>query len=315
MAKLLISILKKEKNDKAVLFSISDELPDIIPAVIVKICFPRIKWIGSDFLFMPNPFKGYDYNFEEIIRFPDKKVLFAWFVEKIVDFLMTKYADLIFVTNELDKKRFVRLGFKNERIKATYGGINFKEVKVPKQKKIFDGIFVGRIHPQKGILHLIRIWKEVCKQKPNAKLAIIGNGLREHELRMKLEIKRLNLEKNIKLLGFVEGKQKYKILKASKVFLHTPVYDNCGMTAAEAMAAGLPVVRFNLPALDYPYPKGTVKIKLKDYQGFANAIIKLIDDKEFREKIVKEGREIIKYWDWNLKAKDFMTFIRKQLSW
>ncbi len=72
--------------------------------------------------------------------------------------------------------------------------------------------------------------------------------------------------------------EKYKILKSSKIFLHTSIYDNSGMTAAEAMACGLPAVRFDIPALRIAYPKGMLVVPLKDSPKFAKAVLQLLED-------------------------------------
>ena len=66
-------------------------------------------------------------------------------------------------------------GVSPNKVKAIYGGVSLKEInKVPSQEKKYDGCFVGRLHPQKGPLELVKIWSLVCKVRENAKLALIG---------------------------------------------------------------------------------------------------------------------------------------------
>ena len=58
------------------------------------------------------------------------------------------------------------------------GGIEFSQTAayVHSGEYDYDAVFVGRYHPQKGIYHLLNIWKQIVEQKPLAKLAILGNG-------------------------------------------------------------------------------------------------------------------------------------------
>jgi glycosyltransferase involved in cell wall biosynthesis len=174
------------------------------------------------------------------------------------------------------------------------------DLRSPTSKK-YDACFIGRFHYQKGVLLLIDIWKKVCEKKPEAKLSMIGNGPLEAEAREK--IKSLGLERNIELLGFMDGEQKFEIFKQSKVMVHPATYDSGGMAAAEGMAWRLPGVSFDLEALKTYYPQGMVKIPCFDEQLFADTVLRLLSDKDFYEKQAQLAHELIlNVWDWKRRA-------------
>ena len=60
------------------------------------------------------------------------------------------------------------------------------QVSGPKSKK-YDAVFIGRFHPQKGVLELIDIWKRVVNKKPQAKLAMIGDGPLMKKVQLKIK--------------------------------------------------------------------------------------------------------------------------------
>jgi glycosyltransferase involved in cell wall biosynthesis len=304
-----ISVLKiPKKTDSFVLYSASSFWPDVIPAVVMKKRIPHLKWIGSCYLLAPNPFKGFEGKWRLL---PNIRLLASNFMESITNVLLRKYADAIFVTNDLDKKIFSDRGFPSRKVRAIYGGVELAKIsKIPKQKLRYEGCFVGRVHPQKGVLYLVDIWDKVCKVKPYAKLALIGNGPDWYENRVKNEIRKRHLGKNIDLFGFVDGTEKYKILKSSKVFLHASVYDNCGMTAAEAMTCGLPAVRFDIPALKVAYPKGMLIAPLKDCEAFAKCVLTLLEDDNLYEEISRDALESVKDWDWDKRAQKVLTWLK-----
>jgi glycosyltransferase involved in cell wall biosynthesis len=307
-----ISVLKiPKKNDSFLLYSASNFWPDVIPAIVMKKKNPRLKWIGSCYLLAPNSFRGFEGKLRLI---PNIRLLASNFMESVTNVLLRKYADAIFVTNDLDKKFFTDKGFSFSKLKAIYGGVDLAEVsKVPEQKTKYDCCFVGRIHPQKGVVYLIDIWDRVHKVKPKAKLALIGNGPDWYENKVRAEIRKRHLEKSIDLLGFMDGVEKYKILKSSRIFLHTSIYDNCGMAAAEGMACGLPVIRFDIPALKVAYPQGTLAVPLRDCKKFADAILKLLDDDNLYKKLRKEALELVKSWNWDEKASCLLDYISREL--
>jgi len=171
------------------------------------------------------------------------------------------------------------------------------------EEKKYDACFIGRLHYQKGVLLLLDIWKKVCEQKPDARLAMIGNGPLEDEARAK--IKALGLEQNVELLGFMDGVQKFEIFKQSKVMVHPATYDSGGMAAAEGMAWRLPGVSFDLEALKTYYPQGMVKVPCYDQQFFADTILRLLDDPAFYEEQAHLAHDLVlNVWDWNKRAEN-----------
>jgi len=312
----VIEKLNKNKiylpSGKVVIYSASNAWPDVIPAVWLKMKRPEYKWIGSNYLPMPNPFRGLEQAYERSFKPKlDFRVLAGFLVERSSTALIKRYADAVFVTNDCDKQLFLDV-FPEDRIRAIYGGIDLKEVdSIPEQPKVYEGCFVGRIHPQKGIKYLIDIWDYIVEEKPEARLAIIGTGDPLFEKKIRAEVKRRNLSKNIIFYGFVDGREKYRILKSAKVFLHTSIYDNCGMAAAEAMAAGLPVVRFDIPALKLAFPQGTIAVPLKNCRAFATQVIKLLNEVQLYAKKKKEAINDAKRWDWDSKAIKALKFIER----
>jgi len=292
--------------EKTVIYSSSEFWMCSIPALILKKKFKAIKWIATFYLFASNPFSPESpYRGRHFIR-----GLLYYFSQWPIYWLIKKYADMVWVTNELDRYKFINgRRLTPDKVIAVRGGVDTKTpltIPDPKEKE-FDAVFIGRFHPQKGVVELIDIWKMVCNEKPNAKLAMIGVGELESQVREK--IKRNNLENNIILFGFKDGVEKLKIFKDSKIVVHPAIYDSGGMAPCEAMACGLPGVSFDLPALRTYYPKGMLKTPCFDLKGFAENILKLLNDQELYMKLSKEAIELAKEWDWDKRAKELLDAI------
>jgi len=291
----------------AVVYSASDFWPDSIPAWILKMRFRRVKWVAGFYLFASSPFGGGSPYKGKLFL----KGLFYYLLQVPVYSLVRKYADVVFVTNELDRWRFIdNKRLTSDRVIAVQGGVDTKTpllIPEPERKK-FDAVFIGRFHPQKGVLELVDIWSYVCEQKKDAKLAMIGVGKLEHEVKAK--IKRSGLENNVVFFGFKDGFEKLNIFKDSKVVVHPAVYDSGGMAACEAMACGLPGVSFDLPALRTYYPKGMLKTPCYDLKAFAENILRLISDETLYRKTAKDAIKWAKEWDWDNKAEDMLSVVQ-----
>ena len=290
--------LKQFKNAKYC-YTVSDFYPDFIFGLLYKIVNPKGIWLCGQYLFAPKPGS----KISPYLHQPLKGWLY-YYLQQPSQFLARRYADQILITSEPDKSRFPQ-----QKVVIVQGGVDttaankyLKSKKIiPFSKRQFDAVFQGRLHSQKGVLELVDIWKLVVKQIPQAKLALIGDG--QLEVQLKSKIKKLNLNNNITLFGFQTGQPKYNIFKDSKIVVHPAIYDSGGMAAAEAMAWGLPGVSFNLEALKTYYPQGIIKTPVGNKQQFANNIINLLSDQKLYQKTSREAIKLITdVWDWRKRA-------------
>jgi len=303
-----LAAIEKEKKlvrEADFVYSVSDFYPDFLPAFWLKKKNKKIKWIAGYYLFAPAPWaKDSPYKGKNWI-----KGFFYWLMQRPSYFLVKRYADFVFVTSEPDVSKFITQKRDRSKIVVVQGGVDITESEkhlnsgrlVPVSERKYDACFVGRFHYQKGVLDLIDIWKLVCQRKSNAKLGIIGAGPLEKEMREK--IKKYNLENNVDLLGFKDGKEKYEIFKQSKMMVHPATYDSGGMAAAEGLAWGLPGVSFDLEALKTYYPKGMLKTEAGNKNEFSENIFKLLENEELYKETAKDSHSlIVEVWDWEKRA-------------
>jgi glycosyltransferase involved in cell wall biosynthesis len=305
-----------EAPQRTIIYSASDMPVDVLPAVILKRKIAGAVWIASLFLFIPNPLRGYEHAYGGKLRLPDSRTAVYFLAQRSTLALIKWYSDLIFITNDFEKRYFTKRGIDEARIKAIYGGVNLAEIaEVPESEmKKYDGCFVGRIHPQKGLIDLVKIWEHVCKVRPEALLALIGSGAKEYEDVVRKEIRERGLANNVIWFGYKDGREKYEILRESKVFLHSTIYDNCGMAACEAMACGVPAVGYDIPALRVAYPKGMLKAPMRDHRAFARLVLRLLKEDSLYAETKRDALELAKGWDWERRAEDVWNFIISSLN-
>ncbi|HSY18352.1 MAG TPA: glycosyltransferase family 4 protein, partial [Candidatus Acidoferrales bacterium] len=256
--------------------------------------YPHVPLVMESFLLAPKWFSGK--------RGPG--VIFTAYrpFQKVILHKVLREAKMLLVTGEEDREFMISEGRSPDSVYAVKGGVDLSiPQSVPEPpKKEYDVIFIGRLHPQKGPLELMEIWKMVVAKKPDARLAVIGSGPLEVQCRAKVE--KLGLTKNVEFFGFRDGVEKYKIVKASRVVVHPAVYDSGGMAAAEALCCGLPGVSFDLPALRTYYPRGWLKASQGDMSGLADQILKLLSDDKLYAATSKDALAAGLEWDWNARA-------------
>lgn len=294
-----------------VVYSASDFWPDALPGLLVKWRHPGVRWIAGFYLFAPNPFRGY--QGQTGFSLPSVRGAVYFLTQRLLYPLILRYADLIFVTSQPDRETFVRAGRRPEEVVVVQGGVDAAPARDylasgKAEPKTYDACFVGRFHAQKGVLKLVDIWEVVRKTKPDARLAVIGMGELEKELRRRIDSK--GLSGNVDMLGFLDGWPKYEIFKRSRLILHPATYDSGGMAACEGMAWGLPGVSFDLEALKTYYPKGMLKAPPGDTQSFASLILNLLQDRQLYEVTSREARSLAGEWDWQRRAELIFEVIK-----
>lgn len=102
----------------------------------------------------------------------------------------------------------------------------------------FVCISVGRLDPAKGHAHLIRAFRKVVDQIPNAGLVVIGEGDLLNTL--KGMVREFHLEENVLMLGYCANPCDY--MKRTDLFVYPSNIDGMSNVVIEAMQCSLPVV-------------------------------------------------------------------------
>ncbi len=149
---------------------------------------------------------------------------------------------------------------------------------------------IGHLYKTKGYKYLIRaIDIVVTKYKKNIRLFIIGEGDERKDLER--EIKKLKLEKNIILTGTVQNAS--RVLPAFDAYVCSSVKEGFPYSIIEAMMSGLPIVSTNVGGISEQITdqKSGILVEPKNPEQLARGIIKLIDDKDFRERLGAEAKK------------------------
>ncbi|UZD49299.1 glycosyltransferase [Peribacillus frigoritolerans] len=143
-----------------------------------------------------------------------------------------------------------RLGIPAENMHVLYGGIELDLFPYSNRTLPTEGeirvLSVGRLVDKKGFVTLIKAFKRIYSQYPNARLHIIGAG--EDEKRIKSTIAEYTLKDVVILRGAMDSKQVSDELKKAHIFcLASQTAKNGDIEGIpnalkEAMASGLPVV-------------------------------------------------------------------------
>lgn len=287
---LKLDFLKRE-NERTIAYASSDLFWEVIPACWFKKRNGDILWV-----------QVIHHIYPKWKTRPGRKTtnFFGYWLQRFSFRLIKKHSDAIIVLNDNVRKKLLKLGFSESRLKLSSNGIDFEYFdRMEKSESRYDGVFLGRLSPSKGIADIAGIWKNVCREIPEAKIAVIGGGDKEAKNFLLKKIEKDDLKKNIDFLGFLENEKAYSILKSGKVFLFPSHEEGWGIAIAEAMACGLPVVSWDLPVYKSVFKNFTVQVEEGNIAKISDEIIRLLRNENLRETIANMGKEYIKKYSWD----------------
>lgn len=196
---------------------------------------------------------------EEMDQPPD---IYGWFYKLFMKYCYNFASGTIAVSKSLREQIISKTGLEPSRISVIYDPLDSREIQdlskrpmSPGQQALFHNpvlLNIGRLCPQKGHSHLIKIFRKITTEvQAETKLVILGEGYLLDELILlcgSLDLRVYSYKSgntfgpnyDVYFLGFQQNP--YSFLKASTLFLFPSLYEGFGIAIIEAMMCGTPVI-------------------------------------------------------------------------
>jgi glycosyltransferase involved in cell wall biosynthesis len=214
-----------------------------------------------------------------------------------------KLANVTIATNESYKRiQIERGGRKPESIYIVRNGPNRSRMQVaPPSPRLRDLqktilVYIGSLNPQDGVDYLLRSLRHLVYDlgRRDFHCVVIGSGDSLEDLR---ELSRkLELDGQVELTGYIPDQELQAHLSAADICVDpdpsSPLNDvSTWIKVMEYMACGKPIVSFDLKETRYSAQEAGLFVPCNDELAFAKGIVKLMDDRELREKMGRFGRQ------------------------
>ena len=190
--------------------------------------------------------------------------------------------------------------FIDEEINIIPNGIDLEKYKAVKKvsSKHKTILYIGRLEKRKGVIYLLKAFKELTEKNPDVRLVIAGDGPLREKLEEWIED---NKVPHVKFLGFISDKQKHELLSSADLFCSPALFgESFGIVLLEAMAMNLVTVAGNNPGYE-SVMQGEGKISIVDPRNqheFTARLEKLLYDEESRKDWQKWAAEYVKQFDY-----------------
>lgn len=217
---------------------------------------------------------------------------------------MVEGASLVVATAEQERRELVSGGIAKEKILLRRNGVDSpsvlpergsfrEEFEIPANAKLV--LFLGRLSEKKSPDLLLKAFAGATGSGPGrgrrADLAFVGPDEAGMKARLRKMAKSLGLGERVHFSDALEGEAKWQAYRDADIFVLPSQNENFGNTAAEAVAAGTPVIvtdQCGIAPLLEDVAGMVVKHDEKDLRG---ALARLLEDNGLRTKL-KEGCKI-----------------------
>ncbi len=163
-----------------------------------------------------------------------------------------------------------------------------------------DAIFFSRLVPEKGIYDLPEVAAQLAAKQPDLRFLVLGRfdtvGMRSNFENL---VRSHNVEANVVYKGYFEGDALYSLVKSARVLVYPSQHDAFPLVVLEALAAGTPVVAYDIPAIRLNFPPDIVRrVPVGDYKAMAAEAQKIIADARLREALSQKALTFASGFSW-----------------
>lgn len=229
-----------------------------------------------------------------------------------------------------------------DRCATVYNGVDldlFTPGNYPRADEGTRVMFAGSVGPHKGLHILLDAFPDVVKEFPNVTLNVVGpeaqlprewlptlgdpevmmgltrfydgRGYRSH---LEDQMRTLNLAGHVIFSGFVSRAELAQHFREADLFVYPSLWNELfGMSIAEAMASGIPVVASRVAGIPEAVEDGKTGFLVEpgNPSALAKAILQLLSDANLRDSMAKAARKrVVENFSWEKIAADLVCEYR-----
>lgn len=219
-----------------------------------------------------------------------------------------KKADVIIVISENTKNDLIKyFDCPENKIFVTYLACDlkfYKKIRESEKKKILrkykiDKPFIfhlGSLEPRKNTLGLIKAYCLLPKKLRDEYYLVIGGGKGWLNNPIRDYIRKYNLSRDIKIIGYISDYDLPAFYQSAKCFVYPSFYEGFGIPPLEAMASGCPTLVSNTSSLPEICQEGVIYCKPNNIEDISKKMERLITANN--KGLIKKGKIQAKKFSW-----------------
>jgi glycosyltransferase involved in cell wall biosynthesis len=216
---------------------------------------------------------------------------------------LLKETDYLVTISKATSEDFKQIGYSESRILYIPNGVEIPSVGKISYNQGLNVQTTVRLIKEKGVDILLRAWANVLEQEKALKLAIMGNG--PLELELKGLVQSLGLVGSVDFIGMTHHVAQH--LRDADLFILPSRSEGLSVALLEAMSYGIPCIATRvggnsellgggdkeIPLESYGIAENGLLVNPEDVKGLSKAILYFIRNERAREEMGRRARKFI----------------------
>jgi glycosyltransferase involved in cell wall biosynthesis len=211
-----------------------------------------------------------------------------------------------------------------EKVRVIYNGIGEELCSTPSSESLKSVraryaipsgdyiLYVGGSDSRKNLERLFEAFSILLKKIKPLTLVLTG-GMGRGGKEIYGRISALGLERHVVLTGHLPTQELRLLYSGARLFAYPSLYEGFGIPVLEAMACGVPVMTSDTSSLPEVAGNAACLIDPYDIQAMAEAMEKILEDKNLAASLRAKGLERVKAFSWEKAARQTLEVYKECL--
>jgi alpha-1,3-rhamnosyl/mannosyltransferase len=163
-------------------------------------------------------------------------------------------------------------------------------------------LYVGSIFNRRHVPDLIRAFARATHDLPPARLVIVGDDRSWPAQDLGAVARAQSVADRVEFRAYVSDAELADLYARASVFGYLSEYEGFGLTPLEALASGVPGVVLDTPVAREVYGDAVCYVPADDEEAAANAIRRLLTDRQEAARLVARAPAILARYGWDQAA-------------
>jgi glycosyltransferase involved in cell wall biosynthesis len=221
----------------------------------------------------------------------------------------------VITISEFSRREIVdHLGVTRNKVELVYPGVTLPRAPSALPASAVPAplvLYVGSLFNRRHIPELMEGFDRLARRRREARLVIVGENRTFPPLDIDALRARTSQADRIELIPYVSDEALDTLYSQARAFVFLSDYEGFGLTPAEALARGVPIVVLDTPIAREIYGDAAIYVAQPDPALIAAALERALYDEDTRRAIISQANAVISQYTWRACAAGILDVLHQ----